>query len=272
MVVFGILVIVFGLFFGASIDDRGFAMLFYVCGSAICIIPLIKKEQERKNKRAWETAGSEQSRRDAERDRLRAEARARGQASCPFCGSTSLAANKKGYGVTKGALGAWAFGPLGAAAGNIGRQKVIVTCINCGRQFNPSVQHFVDENFRQKSPPRSDRYDPPIPTGFAEYLRETGQEDPRYSGRNNALECVLIDMADDKERAVMWAYAVDCARRGRTMGNILHAPDYHKYRAFGEYASRHGDMLASIAARRAWEYWEPTKTTKAYKAAAEFLS
>ena len=78
-------------------------------------------------------------------------------------------------------------------------------------------------------------------------------------------------MHDDKERAVMWAYAVDCVLNNCTMGNILHAPGYDRYRAFSEYASRHGDVLQSISDRRAYEYWNPTKTTKAYRAAADFL-
>ena len=52
-------------------------------------------------------------------------------------GSTSLTANKKGYGIGKGVIGAAVAGPFGLAAGNIGRQKVLVTCLNCGRQFRP---------------------------------------------------------------------------------------------------------------------------------------
>lgn len=126
----------------------------------------------------------------------------------------------------------------------------------------------------QAEPPQKENteyYDPPIPPGFMSYLRETGQDDPRYSGRYNALECVLIDLPDDKERAVFWAYAVDCALHDQIMGNILQAPDYFKYRSFAEYASRHGDVLQSIAARRSRDYWNPTTTTKAYKAAVEFL-
>lgn len=64
-------------------------------------------------------------------------------AKCPRCGSTSLSGNKKGYGVVKGGLGALALGAMtggvgavvGLGAGNIGRNKVNVTCLNCGRKF-----------------------------------------------------------------------------------------------------------------------------------------
>lgn len=62
-------------------------------------------------------------------------------ACCPKCGSTSLSANKKGFGVGKALLGASAtmaiapLGPLGAVAGNIGAKKVIITCLNCGHRW-----------------------------------------------------------------------------------------------------------------------------------------
>jgi len=179
-------------------------------------------------------------------------------------------------------IGAGLGAVIGLRFGSFGSQTVMTTCLNCGCQYNPSLRHFVDDlkkDFGKQPPPAQeetqtqnrDYYDPPIPPGFAEYLKEIGQDDPRYSGRNNALECVLIEMPDDKARAVMWAYAVDCALHGRTMGNILDAPDFDKYTAFSEYASLHGDILKSVSDRRAREYWNPTTTTKAYKAAVEFL-
>lgn len=61
---------------------------------------------------------------------------------CPKCGSTSITGQKKGYGVVKGGLGAAAgmfISPVGAivglGAGNIGRNKVKCTCMNCGYKF-----------------------------------------------------------------------------------------------------------------------------------------
>lgn len=62
---------------------------------------------------------------------------------CPKCGSTSISSNNKGYGVVKGGLGALALGTMtgglgavvGLGAGNIGRKKVICTCMNCGHKF-----------------------------------------------------------------------------------------------------------------------------------------
>lgn len=54
---------------------------------------------------------------------------------CPHCGSTSLSADKKGYGFGKGFLGAALFGPMGLFAGGIGSGKVTVTCMKCGYKF-----------------------------------------------------------------------------------------------------------------------------------------
>lgn len=59
-------------------------------------------------------------------------------AKCPHCGSSSLVANKKGYGIGKGVIGAAMFGPLGLIAGNIGSDEVRMTCLNCGRQYQRS--------------------------------------------------------------------------------------------------------------------------------------
>lgn len=58
-----------------------------------------------------------------------------GVVCCPKCSSTSLSAHKKGFGIGKAVVGAWATGGIGLMAGNIGAKKVRVTCLNCGHQF-----------------------------------------------------------------------------------------------------------------------------------------
>lgn len=63
------------------------------------------------------------------------ENKANGVACCPKCGSTSLSANKKGFGVGRAAVGVFTVGVLGAAAGGIGSGKVVVTCLNCGHRW-----------------------------------------------------------------------------------------------------------------------------------------
>lgn len=56
-------------------------------------------------------------------------------AKCPRCGSTSLSANKKGFGIGKAVVGAYVAGPIGLVAGNINAKKVWVTCLKCGKRF-----------------------------------------------------------------------------------------------------------------------------------------
>ena len=54
---------------------------------------------------------------------------------CPKCGSTSLSANKKGFGVGKALVGAALTGGVGLLAGGIGMNKIEVTCLKCGKRF-----------------------------------------------------------------------------------------------------------------------------------------
>lgn len=63
--------------------------------------------------------------------------KSQGVACCPKCGSASLSANKKGFGIGKAVIGRSTIGNIGLTAGNIGAKKVLVTCLNCGKQFKP---------------------------------------------------------------------------------------------------------------------------------------
>ncbi|MCL2471626.1 MAG: DUF2321 domain-containing protein [Propionibacteriaceae bacterium] len=53
---------------------------------------------------------------------LKAEAKAAGVAYCPKCGSQSLSANKRGFSVVTGFIGAG---------------KITITCLACGKKFKP---------------------------------------------------------------------------------------------------------------------------------------
>ncbi len=89
----------------------------------------------KQNPNAFNFSPKDQAKIDARRRVV--ENKAAGIACCPKCGSTSLTANKKGFGIGKAVIGASVAGPIGLVAGNVGRQKVIVTCLNCGHQFKP---------------------------------------------------------------------------------------------------------------------------------------
>ena len=70
----------------------------------------------------------------SKRERIR-ENKRNGVACCPRCGSTSLSANKKGFGIGKAVIGANLMGAFGLVAGNINAKKVWVTCLNCGKRW-----------------------------------------------------------------------------------------------------------------------------------------
>ncbi|MEG0944770.1 MAG: zinc-ribbon domain-containing protein [Angelakisella sp.] len=59
-----------------------------------------------------------------------------GVAYCPKCYSTSISANKKGFGIGKAVVGAAVtMNAFGLVAGNAGAKKVRVTCLKCGHQW-----------------------------------------------------------------------------------------------------------------------------------------
>jgi len=56
---------------------------------------------------------------------------------CPKCLSTSLSANKKGFGVGKALVGGALTGGVGLLAGAIGKNKMELYCMKCGNKFRP---------------------------------------------------------------------------------------------------------------------------------------
>lgn len=56
---------------------------------------------------------------------------------CPFCGSSQLTANKKGFGAGKAITGAVLTGGVGLLAGFIGSGNVKITYLRCGNQWKP---------------------------------------------------------------------------------------------------------------------------------------
>ena len=60
------------------------------------------------------------------------------QVCCPKCGSSQLTANKKGFSLGKAVAGGVLLVPIaGVATGMIGKNKIIITCLSCGKQFKP---------------------------------------------------------------------------------------------------------------------------------------
>lgn len=130
--------------------------------------------------------------------------------------------------------------------------------------------------FRQAGQQSSRQYvnrDLPIPsefrTYFEDYLRENGRlEDlPKFYGRNDALGYILAG-EDCRTRARFFAYAVDCERHGKTMGDIRKAKNMEKYEQFVDFVDEHEELHRSIYGRPADDYWNPSHNTKIYKAAS----
>lgn len=55
--------------------------------------------------------------------------------TCPRCHSTQITAMKKGFGMGKAIVGTVAFGGIGLLAGGIGKNKVELHCMKCGKTF-----------------------------------------------------------------------------------------------------------------------------------------
>lgn len=56
---------------------------------------------------------------------------------CPRCGSDSITANKKGFGLGKAAVGGLLIGPVGLLGGLFGSKKIKVFCLKCGHSWKP---------------------------------------------------------------------------------------------------------------------------------------
>ena len=126
---------------------------------------------------------------------------------------------------------------------------------------------FGDGKQQPRTRPSRQQFQRPIPPGFIEYLQETNQYDTRLRGQDDAIGYVLAG-ADDYTRALLYAYAVDCARHGRTMGNINREPELPRYRAFADNAIKSPEFLRSMARIGTWSYWNPSPNTNAYKMTA----
>ena len=59
---------------------------------------------------------------------------------CPCCGSTKVHIDKKGFGYGNACCGGFLFGPLGLLCGGLDSNKLIATCMNCGKKFDAQSQ------------------------------------------------------------------------------------------------------------------------------------
>jgi len=66
---------------------------------------------------------------------------------CPICGSEQIYADNKGFSAGKAVAGTILTGNLlvGAAAGSIGKDKIQLTCLKCGRRLTEADIITKDE-------------------------------------------------------------------------------------------------------------------------------
>jgi len=76
---------------------------------------------------------AEQVSKDRENERKKAELNE--PARCPKCKSNQIHYEKKGYGIGKGLVGLVTLGPLGLAAGAIGKNDLLSLCVKCGNKW-----------------------------------------------------------------------------------------------------------------------------------------
>ena len=62
---------------------------------------------------------------------------------CPKCGSTQIAAGKKGFSGKKAIAGAVLTGGIGIVAGTFGSNKIRITCLACGNVFKPGEGKYI---------------------------------------------------------------------------------------------------------------------------------
>ena len=57
--------------------------------------------------------------------------------SCPKCNSKQVTYNKQGFGFGKALVGGVLTGGIGLLAGGINKNKIILTCLKCGKTWKP---------------------------------------------------------------------------------------------------------------------------------------
>lgn len=61
--------------------------------------------------------------------------------NCPRCGSSNIHADKKGLSVKKSLAGGLLFGSVGLLCGLVGNNKIRLTCLDCGYEFQPGERN-----------------------------------------------------------------------------------------------------------------------------------
>lgn len=91
-----------------------------------------------------------------------------------------------------------------------------------------------------------------------------------FIGAENLLYYVVSSISG-KDRAALYAYAVQQSLADRPFGNMLADPDRDRFYAFADIVTADASLIKSLDGRRATDFLKPQRSTKIYKAAAAFL-
>jgi len=61
---------------------------------------------------------------------------------CDKCKSTNIIVKKRGISVSSAIGGSLVFGPLGTLAGLIGKNDIVLQCLNCGYKWEPKPPDY----------------------------------------------------------------------------------------------------------------------------------
>ena len=81
----------------------------------------------------------------------------------------------------------------------------------------------------------------------------------------------IINQADDRQKAALFAYGVKQNATGRKFGNMVEDPDVNLFYLFSDLVIADAALLRSLKGRDACDYERPHHGTAIYKAAFDFL-
>ena len=70
--------------------------------------------------------------------------------TCPKCLSDQIHAGKKGFSGKNAVAGAILTGGVGLLAGTIGSNKIVITCLSCGHEWQPPIYKRVPGKAEKK--------------------------------------------------------------------------------------------------------------------------
>ncbi|MDO4810572.1 MAG: hypothetical protein Q3985_01380 [Eubacteriales bacterium] len=110
----------------------------------------------------------------------------------------------------------------------------------------------------------------PMSKGFWDYATAMDIHVSWFTGRNTAAARIFTKLAD-KDRVILYGYAVHCSLTDQVMGNVLISPNYDRYESFAAEVMGHPDVMKSIMGRPGSDLWKPSKQTIAYSFAVKFF-